>query len=86
MVFLSKPPVQKNNNDKELFFLFAYLLFLVSTDVGRAPKLRLGWVNARRRDPFVVWFLGETLQGLSLALLQILLHVGRMDYLLPEWR
>jgi len=38
----------------------------VSADVGNAPKARLGQVNARRRGPLVVCFLGETIQGLSL--------------------
>lgn len=38
----------------------------MSADVGNTAKARFGRVNARRRGPFVVWFLVETLQGLSL--------------------
>lgn len=71
----------------ELFFSFPYLWFVVSADVGNAPKARLGQVNARRRGPFVVFFffLGWDPPRSFAALLQILQHEGLTVYLLPEW-
>lgn len=58
---------------------------MASAVVGKAPDAKFGRVNARRRDPFVVWCLGETLQGLSFSL-WILKLLERVGYLLSEWR